>query len=97
MKVPLKWLKDYIDIKLPTADLAGKLTMAGIETAGSSTISISWDNIIVGQITAVNPHPNADRLHLATLDLGPNNKPLSAEPQISTLMTRLLLLAPVLN
>ncbi|MBN1147467.1 MAG: phenylalanine--tRNA ligase subunit beta [Anaerolineales bacterium] len=31
MKVPLSWLKDYVEINLPLADLAHKLTMAGLE------------------------------------------------------------------
>ncbi|MEJ2304563.1 MAG: hypothetical protein P8Y14_23805, partial [Anaerolineales bacterium] len=31
MKVPLSWLKDYVDITLPIEDLAQRLTMAGLE------------------------------------------------------------------
>ena len=70
MKVPLNWLKDYTDVTLPPAELAEKMTLAGFEVAEIITTGGSWDNIFVGQITAVNPHPNADRLHLAMVDLG---------------------------
>ena len=70
MKVPLKWLQEYVDIALPPTDLANRLTMAGTEVKGVQVIGGSWDNIVVGQITAINPHPNADRLTLPTVDLG---------------------------
>ncbi len=70
MKVSLKWLKEYVDITLPPADLAQKLTMAGIEVKGWQVIGGNWENIVVGQIVAINPHPNADRLTLPTVDLG---------------------------
>jgi len=71
MKVSLKWLQEYIDITLPPADLASRLTMAGTEVKGLQVIGgDSWEHIVVGQITAINPHPNADRLSLATIDLG---------------------------
>jgi phenylalanyl-tRNA synthetase beta chain len=70
MKVPLNWLKDYTDITLPPAELAEKLTLAGFEVAEIITTGGGWDNIVIGQITAINPHPNADRLHLATVNLG---------------------------
>ncbi len=70
MKVSLKWLKEYVDIHLPPADLAEKLTMAGLEVKGMEVIGGSWENIVVGQIIAINPHPNADRLTLPTVDLG---------------------------
>ncbi|GAI52789.1 unnamed protein product, partial [marine sediment metagenome] len=69
MKVPLKWLKEYIDITLPPADLADRLTMAGIEAKGTQVIGGNWENIVIGQIVAINPHPNADRLTLPTIDL----------------------------
>jgi len=71
MKISLKWLQEYIDITLPPADLASRLTMAGTEVKGLQVIGgDSWEHIVVGQITAINPHPNADRLSLATIDLG---------------------------
>jgi phenylalanyl-tRNA synthetase beta chain len=60
MKVSLKWLKEYVDITLPPADLAERLTMAGLEVKGMEVIGGSWDNIVVGQILAVNRHPNAE-------------------------------------
>jgi phenylalanyl-tRNA synthetase beta chain len=70
MKVPLNWLKDYTDAVLPPAELAEKLTLAGFELAEIITTGSGWDNIAIGQITAINPHPNADRLQLTTVDLG---------------------------
>ncbi|MFC1934799.1 phenylalanine--tRNA ligase subunit beta [Chloroflexota bacterium] len=74
MKVPLKWLKEYADITRSPADIAEKLTMAGSEVKGIRIIGDNWENIIIGQITTVNPHPNADRLHLPTIDLGAEQK-----------------------
>ncbi len=70
MKVSLKWLEEYVDITLPPADLAQRLTMAGTEVKGWQVIAGKWENIVVGQIIAINPHPSADRLTLPTVDLG---------------------------
>ncbi|MBI3040477.1 MAG: hypothetical protein HYY80_02295 [Chloroflexi bacterium] len=70
MKVSVNWLKEYVDITLPRAEIAEKLTMAGLEAEVVEVIGERWDNIVVGQITAINPHPNADRLRLATVNLG---------------------------
>jgi len=69
MKVSVKWLKDYLDITISPADLANRLTMAGNEVASVKIIG-EWNNVFVGKVLAVNPHPNADRLRLATIDLG---------------------------
>ncbi len=68
MKVPLSWLREYVGITLPLRDLAGKLTMSGTEVSGIEVTGMSWDRICVGQIVAVEPHPNADRLKLITVD-----------------------------
>ena len=70
MKVPLSWLQEYVDITLSPADLASRLNMAGTEVKGMRVIGEGWENIVVGQIVAINPHPNADRLRLTTVDLG---------------------------
>jgi len=70
MIVPLKWLKDYVDIEISNEELAGKLTLAGLEVSAIQVIGGSWDKIVVGKILEVKPHPNADRLRLATVDMG---------------------------
>jgi len=70
MKVSLKWLQDYVDITLPLTELAERLTMSGTEVSSIQTIGQSWQDIVVGQVVALDPHPNADRLKLATIDLG---------------------------
>ncbi|MBE0480619.1 MAG: phenylalanine--tRNA ligase subunit beta [Dehalococcoidia bacterium] len=70
MRISLKWLKDYIDLTLPVAELAGKLTMSGNEVGSIEKIGGDWDNVLIGRVTALEKHPNADRLLLATVDLG---------------------------
>lgn len=70
MKAPLNWLKDYVDITLPPEELARRLTLAGFEVEEISSTGGNWENVFIGQITSVDPHPNADRLRLATVDLG---------------------------
>ncbi|MBI2846600.1 MAG: phenylalanine--tRNA ligase subunit beta [Chloroflexi bacterium] len=70
MKVSLKWLKEYVQITAPVKELAHRLTMAGTEVSGITTVGGSWDKVSVGYVLAVDPHPNADRLRLATVDLG---------------------------
>jgi len=77
MRVPLSWLKDYVEITLPVEQLAEKLTLAGLEVecieyVGLPGSELPWDRdkIFVGQILEVTRHPNADRLLLATVDYG---------------------------
>jgi len=70
MKISLKWLRDYVDIKLAPRELADKLTMAGLEVGAIDTVGGTWDNVVIGEVVSLNPHPNADRLKLATVDLG---------------------------
>lgn len=70
MKASLKWLRDYVDIKLAPKELAERLTMAGLEVKAIQTMGDTWDKVVIGEVVAVNPHPNADRLTLATVDLG---------------------------
>jgi len=69
MKIPISWLKDFVDITVPVEDLAHQLTMAGLEVAAIETIG-GWKNCFVGHLEKVENHPNADRLTLCTVDTG---------------------------
>src|SRR5204863_37609 len=72
MKVPLSWLRDFVDVELAPEELARRLTMAGVEVEGIEQIGADWDRdtILVGVVERVEPHPAADRLVLATVSAG---------------------------
>ena len=69
MKIPLSWLKEYVDINVPVEELAHRLTMAGVEVSDITTTG-GWDNCYVGHVLKVERHPNADRLTVCTVDIG---------------------------
>ncbi|MBI1730218.1 phenylalanine--tRNA ligase subunit beta [Candidatus Acetothermia bacterium] len=73
MLVPIRWLKEYVEIPVSVEELAHRLTMAGVEVASIEKIpsgEVDWKDIIVGQIVAVERHPNADRLSIAKVNCG---------------------------
>ena len=69
MRVPLSWLKEYVDIEIPPQELAHRLTMAGIEV-GEVIEQGGWNNCFVGRVLEVKQHPNADRLTLCRVGVG---------------------------
>jgi phenylalanyl-tRNA synthetase beta chain len=69
MKIPISWLKDFVDIRIPVDELADKLTMAGLEVGSVDRVG-GWDKCLVGCVRSVTPHPNADRLRLCEVDTG---------------------------
>lgn len=62
MKVPLSWLREYVDIDLSVRELADLLTFSGTEVEGVETKGGDFSGIVVGEVKAVEKHPNADRL-----------------------------------
>ncbi len=70
MKVSFNWLRQYVETKSPASEIADRLTMAGVEVKGSQVIGGEWEGIVVGQILAVNRHPNANRLTLLDIQIG---------------------------
>ncbi len=79
MRVPLSWLKEYVDITvpIPIPQLAERLTLAGLEVEtieyiGLPGAELPWDpeKIVVGELLSVRPHPNADRLVLVEVEYG---------------------------
>ena len=72
MKLSLNWLREFVDVDLPAAELARLLTDATAEVESWETIGAQWDpgKIRVAEVVGVEPHPNADRLRLATVETG---------------------------
>jgi len=70
MLVPIEWLKEYIDIKVDSAEFCERMIMSGsnIETVGHFGEGI--EKIVVGKIVDVEKHPDADKLLVAQIDIG---------------------------
>lgn len=72
MLIPISWLRRYVPIELPPRELAHRLTMAGLEIDEVREVGAEWgkNNVVVGHVVELAPHPNADRLRVPTIDLG---------------------------
>ena len=72
MRVPLSWLKDFVEITVPLDDLVHRMIMAGLEVANVEHIGDTWqrDKLFVGEVLEIKPHPNAERLVLAVVEYG---------------------------
>ena len=71
MRVPLLWVSDYVDLPVGAEAIAERLTMAGIEVERIESVGSHWGSAVrVGQVISIDPHPNADRLLLVTVDFG---------------------------
>src|SRR5207249_7839916 len=68
IRVPLSWLREYVDVTVSADDLAHRLHMAGTESKGIERKA--WDRIWVGRIAELAKHPGADKLQLATVEYG---------------------------
>ena len=69
MRIPLSWLRQYVDFDLPAEELAHRLSMAGTEVEKIERTG-DWDDVVVGHVRNVSQHPNADRLSVVTVDHG---------------------------
>jgi phenylalanyl-tRNA synthetase beta chain len=70
MRVPLSWLRDYVEIDLTPEALAERLTLLGMEVQGLERWGADWRNVVVGELLTVEKHPRADRLNLTTVLVG---------------------------
>jgi phenylalanyl-tRNA synthetase beta chain len=70
MRVPLSWLRDYVDIQLTTELLAERLTLLGMEVQAIERWGSDWENVVIGELLTVERHPRADRLSLTTVTVG---------------------------
>jgi len=70
LRVAYSWLQEYVDFELSPEELAEELTMVGLEVDGVFPPVEGLDQIIVGKILEVKPHPNADHLCLCSVDTG---------------------------
>ena len=70
MKISEKWLREWVNPRLNTKQLAERLTMAGIEVGAIEPAAPALDKVVVGEILSVTPHPSAERLKICEVNVG---------------------------
>ncbi len=70
MNVTLNWLKNYIDFEFSASELADRLTMLGVEVESVKQPGAELEGVVVGSVSTIKPHPNADKLVLCQVDIG---------------------------
>ncbi|WP_041523775.1 phenylalanine--tRNA ligase subunit beta [Gilvimarinus agarilyticus] len=64
MKVSESWLREWINPEVSVATLVEQLTMAGIEVDATEPVAGAFTGVVVGEIVAVEQHPDADKLRV---------------------------------
>jgi phenylalanyl-tRNA synthetase beta chain len=71
MKLSFQWISDYVDLHdLTPETLADKLTGAGLEVEAITPRNQGVSGVVVGEVVACEPHPNADRLRVCQVNVG---------------------------
>ncbi len=75
MRVPVSWLREYVEIEMPLEELATRLSIStaeieGIERRGVDDAGGNVGLFRVGRVLEAVKHPNADRLQLTKVDVG---------------------------
>jgi phenylalanyl-tRNA synthetase beta chain len=72
MLISLNWLKELVELEptLTPETLAETLTVAGIEVEDIEDRRKNANGVVVGKILDRQPHPNADKLSVCTVDIG---------------------------
>ena len=70
MRVPLSWLREYVDFDLSAEELVEVFSLHSQEVDGVERFGVADGKVVVGEVQEFGPHPNADRLNVAKVDLG---------------------------
>jgi phenylalanyl-tRNA synthetase beta chain len=74
MKVPVSWLREYVDFDLPVEELARRLVFTSCEVdrivRQGAPGGANLEHFVVGKVLEAGKHPNADKLQLTKVDVG---------------------------
>ena len=70
MKLPISWLREYVDIDCSIEELEAKLFSCGFEVEEVIKVGEKIDKIVTCKIIEIEKHPNADKLSVCKVDAG---------------------------
>jgi phenylalanyl-tRNA synthetase beta chain len=73
MRVPIAWLRDYVELPRDADEIVSRLATLGFPVDAVETRP-AITGVVVGRIDKIEKHPNADRLVVCTVDVGAERK-----------------------
>ncbi|MEX0430706.1 phenylalanine--tRNA ligase subunit beta [Spiribacter insolitus] len=70
MRISEHWLREWVAVPEATSELAERLTMAGLEVDAVETAAPAFSDVVVGEITECEQHPDAERLRVCQVNDG---------------------------
>src|SRR5579864_6985894 len=74
MKISTSWLREFVKPKATAAEIAKRLSFAGIEVAAVEPALKAFDKVVVGKVVSVTPHPDATKLKVCQVDTGSGSR-----------------------
>ncbi len=72
MKISLNWIRDYVALDAPVSEITRAITFLGFEVEQVASLGApALENVVVGEVLTREKHPNADKLSVCTVDIGP--------------------------
>jgi phenylalanyl-tRNA synthetase beta chain len=72
MKISLNWIRDYVPLTASVEEISRAITFLGFEVESVHTTGApKLEHVVVGEILTRAKHPNADKLSVCTVDVGP--------------------------
>jgi phenylalanyl-tRNA synthetase beta chain len=70
MQISEAWLREYVNPAVSTDELVEQLTMAGLEVDSVTAAAASFSGVVIGEVLAMEQHPDADRLRVCQVAVG---------------------------
>lgn len=70
MRVPLKWLRDFVDINVSATEFADMMTLTGTKSETVEDLGNEISNVVIGCVEKIEQHPNADKLVVCKVNIG---------------------------
>jgi len=70
MKFSENWLRTHVSTAISREALCDTLTAIGLEVESATVLGKNFDHVVVARIISADPHPQADRLKICSVDSG---------------------------
>ena len=71
MNAALEWIKAYVpDLECTDQEFMDKMTLSGTKCEGYERMDKNLEKIVIGQITKIEKHPDADKLIICQVNIG---------------------------